>query len=112
RLDLDEILDRLVDHTQVLFSADRVAAFLFEENGTRRMAASRGLSRAWIATVTADQGTTLASAAITARRPLFSVHYRDDPRSGTLRAAVIQEGFDTVCIAPLLDGDKAEPFGI
>ena len=112
RLDLDEILDRLVDHTQVLFSADRVAAFLFEENGTRRMAASRGLSRAWIATVTADQGTTLASAAIAARRPLFSVHYRDDPRSGTLRAAVIQEGFDTVCIAPLLDGDKSEPFGI
>jgi diguanylate cyclase (GGDEF)-like protein/excisionase family DNA binding protein len=112
RLDLDEILDRLVDHTQVLFAADRVAAFLFEEDGTRRMAASRGLSRAWIAAVTSLEGATLGSAAIAARRPMFSVHYRDDPRSGPLRAAVIQEGFDTVCIAPLLDGDRAEPLGI
>jgi diguanylate cyclase (GGDEF)-like protein/excisionase family DNA binding protein len=112
RLDLDEILDRLVDHTQVLFSADRVAAFLFEEDGTRRMAASRGLSRSWIAAVTAVEGTTLGSAAINARRPMFSVHYRDDPRAGNLRAAVIQEGFDTVCIAPLLDGDLPDPLGI
>ena len=112
RLDLDEILDRLVDHTQVLFSADRVAAFLFEEDGTRRMAASRGLSRAWIAAVTSVDGSTLGSAAIAARRPMFATHYRDDPRAGPLRAAVIQEGFDTVCIAPLLDGDRAEPLGI
>jgi diguanylate cyclase (GGDEF)-like protein/excisionase family DNA binding protein len=112
RLDLDEILDRLADHTQVLFSADRVAAFLFEEDGTRRMAASRGLSRAWIAAVTSNEGATLGSAAISARRPMFAVHYRDDPRAGHLRAAVIQEGFDTVCIAPLLDGDRQEPLGI
>jgi diguanylate cyclase (GGDEF)-like protein/excisionase family DNA binding protein len=112
RLDLDEILDRLADHTQVLFSADRVAAFLFEEDGSRRMAASRGLSRAWIAAVTSTEGATLGSAAISARRPMFAVHYRDDPRAGHLRAAVIQEGFDTVCIAPLLDGDRQEPLGI
>ena len=112
RLDLDEILDRLVDHTQVLFSADRVAAFLFEEDGTRRMAASRGLSRTWIAAVTSVEGATLGTAAISARRPMFSVHYRDDPRAGNLRAAVIQEGFDTVCISPLLDGDREAPLGI
>src|SRR4029079_5221260 len=99
-------------HTQVLFSADRVAALLFEESGMRRGAASRGLSRAWISAVTTVEGTTLGSAAIAARRPMFSVHYRDDPRSGALRAAVIQEGFDTVCIAPLLDGDKVQPLGI
>jgi diguanylate cyclase (GGDEF)-like protein/excisionase family DNA binding protein len=112
RLDLDEILDRLVDHTQVLFSSDRVAALLFEEDGTRRMAASRGLSRAWISAVTAFDGASLGSAAIAARRPMFSVRYRDDPRAGSLRAAVIQEGFDTVCIAPLLDGDREKAFGI
>ena len=112
RLDLDEILNRLADHVQVLFAADRVAAFLFEEDGTRRMAASRGLSRSWIAAVTSVEGATLGTAAITARRPMFSVHYRDDPRAGNLRAAVVQEGFDTVCIAPLLDGDNPEPLGI
>ena len=112
RLDLDEILNRLADHIQVLFSADRVAAFLFEEDGSRRMAASRGLSRAWISTVLSVEGATLGTAAITARRPMFSVHYRDDPRAGNLRAAVVQEGFDTVCIAPLLDGDNPEALGI
>ena len=112
RLDLDEVLDRLVDHAQVMFAADRSAAFLFEEDGSKRMAASRGLSRAWIAAVTTVEGTTLGSAAISARRPMFSVHYRDDPRVGNLRAAVIQEGFDTCCVAPLLDGDEPEPLGL
>ncbi|HEY8237800.1 MAG TPA: GAF domain-containing protein [Candidatus Limnocylindrales bacterium] len=112
RLDLDEILDRVVDHAQVLFSADRAAAFLFEEDGQRRMAASRGLSQAWINAVVSVEGTTLGTHAIVARRPMYSERYADDPRAGNLRAAVVQEGFDTVCVAPLLDGDKPEPLGI
>jgi diguanylate cyclase (GGDEF)-like protein/excisionase family DNA binding protein len=112
RLDLDEILDRVVDHATVLFSADRAAAFLFEEDGQRRMAASRGLSPAWINAVSSVEGVTLGSYAISARRPLFSMHCRDDPRVGSLRAAVVQEGFDTVCIAPLLDADRTEALGI
>jgi len=112
RLDLDEIFDRLVDHTQVLFSADRVAAMLFEPDGSRRMAASRGLSRSWITAVTTTDGATFGSAAIAARRPIFAVHFRDDPRVGSLRAAAIQEGFDSVCLAPLLDGDDPAPLGV
>ncbi|HYK94924.1 MAG TPA: GAF domain-containing protein [Candidatus Dormibacteraeota bacterium] len=112
RLDLDEILERVIDHATVLFSADRVAAFLFEEEGHKRMAASRGLSTAWINTVTQLDTPTLGSAAIAARRPLFSVRYAQDPRVGDLRAAVIQEGFDTCCLAPLLDGDSPEPLGL
>jgi diguanylate cyclase (GGDEF)-like protein/excisionase family DNA binding protein len=112
RLDLDEILDRLADHALVLFSADRVAAFLFEENGGRRMAASRGLSQGWINAVTAVEGVTLGAAAIAARRPMFATHFADDPRTGELRAAVIQEGFDTACVAPLLDGDRPDALGI
>ncbi|MEA2673076.1 MAG: hypothetical protein QOI92_268 [Chloroflexota bacterium] len=112
RLDLDEILERVIDHATVLFSADRVAAFLFEEEGHKRMAASRGLSTTWINTVTSLDTPTLGSAAIAARRPLFSVRYAQDPRVGDLRAAVIQEGFDTCCLAPLLDGDNPEPLGL
>jgi diguanylate cyclase (GGDEF)-like protein/excisionase family DNA binding protein len=113
RLDLDEILDRLVDHATVLFAADRAAVFLFEEDGSRRMAASRGLSRSWISAVTAGvEGASLGNAAIAARRPMFAVHYRDDPLVGELRAAVIQEGFDTACVAPLFDADRPDPLGI
>ena len=112
RLDLDEILERLADHALVLFSADRVGAFLFEENGGRRMAASRGLSQGWINAVSSVEGQTLGMAAIAARRPMFATHYADDPRAGDLRAAIVQEGFDTGCVAPLLDGDRPEPLGM
>ena len=112
RLDLDEILNRVVDHASVLFGADHVAAILFEETGNRRMAASRALSPEWTNAVMTVDGVTLGAAAIAARSPLFAVHYRDDPRVGALRAAVIQEGFDTACLAPLFDGDSPEPLGI
>jgi diguanylate cyclase (GGDEF)-like protein/excisionase family DNA binding protein len=112
RLDLDEILARVIDHAMVLFSADRMSVLLLEENGQKRMAASRGLSQAWTNAVSTVEGRTLGGAAIAARRPIFAVHYADDPRVGDLRAAVIQEGFDTACIAPLLDGDRPEPLGI
>jgi diguanylate cyclase (GGDEF)-like protein len=43
---------------------------------------------------------------------MFATQYRDDPRAGGLRAAVIQEGFDTCCVAPLFDGDDPEPLGV
>jgi diguanylate cyclase (GGDEF)-like protein len=58
------------------------------------------------------EGHTLGAEAIAARRPMFAVHYAQDPRSGPLRAAVIQEGFDTTCVAPLFDGDDPEPLGL
>jgi diguanylate cyclase (GGDEF)-like protein/excisionase family DNA binding protein len=113
RLDLEEILSGLVDHALVLFGGDRAAVFLFDESsGGRHMAASRGLSESWIAAVEHVEGPTLGTAAIAARRPIHSVGYPNDPRVGALRAAVIQEGFDTACLTPLLDGDAPDPLGI
>ncbi|HEV2951539.1 MAG TPA: GAF domain-containing protein, partial [Actinomycetota bacterium] len=52
------------------------------------------------------QTRSLPSAAIAARRPLFSVNYREDPRGADARAAVVQEGYDTLCTAPLMDGTE------
>ena len=37
---------------------------------------------------------------------MFAIHYRDDPRAADVRASVVQEGFDTICTAPLLDADE------
>jgi diguanylate cyclase (GGDEF)-like protein/excisionase family DNA binding protein len=112
RLDLDEILHRVADHALTLFSADRVSVFLFEEESHPRMAASRGLSEAWINALSTVEGTTLGTLAIRARRPMFALHYADDPRAGDLRAAVIQEGFYTACLAPLLDTDGVKALGM
>jgi len=112
RLDLEQILAGVVSHAMVLFGGERAGVFLFERDGRRRTVASRGLSASYQAAIQNLEGQTLAAAAIEARRPLFSVTYRDDPRVGDLREAVIQEGFDTACLAPLLDGDEPEALGV
>ena len=104
RLDLDRILSGLVDHALVLFEADRAAVFLHRPDGQTVAEVSRGLSPAYLGSIRDLPARSLSSAAIAARRPLFATRYRDDPRGQDVRAAVVQEGFDTACTAPLLDG--------
>nr|MBA2380841.1 sensor domain-containing diguanylate cyclase [Chloroflexota bacterium] len=106
RLDLDRILDGLVEHAMVLFSGDRAAVFLRGPDGRAAGEVSRGLSPRYLQSVLDVPGRSLQTLAAAARRPIFSTHYRDDPRAGDVRAAVVQEGFDTICTAPLLDGDE------
>jgi len=103
RLDLDRILAGLVDHAMVLFDGDRAAVFLQREDGTIAAEVSRGLSSGYLAGVRAIRPKSLSAAAVTARRPLFAVDFKDDPHAEDIRAAVVQEGFDTICTAPLLD---------
>lgn len=104
RLDLDRILTGLVDHAMVLFEGDRAAVFLRHPDGQDIAEVSRGLSAEYLAAMRPVRVRSLPSAAIAARRPLFAVNYRNDPRGIDVRAAVVQEGFDTLCCAPLMDG--------
>jgi diguanylate cyclase (GGDEF)-like protein/excisionase family DNA binding protein len=104
RLDLNRILTRLVDHAMVLFEGDAAAVFLQHNDGTVAAEVSRGLSSAYLNSVRSFPARSLPTAAVEAHRPLFSVGYRDDPRGADVRAAVVQEGFDTLCTAPLHDG--------
>jgi diguanylate cyclase (GGDEF)-like protein/excisionase family DNA binding protein len=103
RLDLDRVLSGLLDHAMVLFEADRGAVYLRGPDGSRIPEVSRGLSREYLEAVRPDHRRSLSTAAAAARRPLFSVGYRDDPRGADVRAAVVQEGYDTICTAPLVD---------
>ena len=105
RLDLDQILTGLVEHAMVLFEADRAAVFLRSPDGKAVAEVSRGLSPAYLNAVREFPAKSLPTAAIGARRPMFATNYRDDPRGASVRAAVVQEGFDTLCTAPLFDGD-------
>ena len=105
RLDLDRILAGLVDHAMVLFEGDSAAVFLRRPDGQVTAEVSRGLSAEYVNSIREVPPRSLPAFAIAARRPLFSVSYRDDPRGADMRAAVVQEGFDTLCTAPLIDGD-------
>jgi diguanylate cyclase (GGDEF)-like protein/excisionase family DNA binding protein len=104
RLDLDRILSGLVDHAMVLFEGDGAAVFLRRADGQITAEVSHGLSSEYLTSVRDFPPRSLPAAAVDARRPLFSVGYRDDPRGADMRAAVVQEGFDTLCTAPLIDG--------
>ncbi|MEO7665054.1 MAG: GAF domain-containing protein, partial [Candidatus Limnocylindrales bacterium] len=105
-LDLDQILAGLVDHATVLFGGERAAVFLYEADGSRRASASKGLSATYLAT----HQPSLTASAIAAGTPKFATSYREDPQGAEDRAAVVQEGFDTICIAPLFDAEGA-PLG-
>ena len=106
RLDLDRILAGLVDHAMVLFNGDRAAVFLRSADGRVTAQVSRGLSARYLGEVSDFPARSLPSHAVAARRPLFATGYRNDPRAVDVRAAVVQEGFDTICTAPLLDEDQ------
>ena len=103
RLDLQLILTGLVDHAMVLFNGDRAAVFLKGADGRATAEVSRGLSQRYLQSVVDFPSRSLPALAAAARRPMFATDYRNDPRAGDVRAAVVQEGYDTLCTAPLLD---------
>ena len=80
RLDLDRILSGLVDHAMVLFEADRGAVFLQRPDGSAVAEVSRGLSASYIASVREFPQMSLPALAVAARRPMFAIDYRNDPR--------------------------------
>jgi diguanylate cyclase (GGDEF)-like protein/excisionase family DNA binding protein len=106
RLDLDRILSGLVDHAMVLFNGDRAAVFLRAPDGRATAEVSRGLSSRYLQSVVDFPARSLPSIAAAARRPMYATRYRDDPRASDVRATVVQEGFDTIGTAPLLDGQE------
>ena len=105
KLDLGQILSGVVDHARVLFGGDRAAVFLRRPDGHVTAEVARGLSAGYLAAMRDLPAGSLPAEAAAARRPLFATGYRDDPRAGETRTAVVQEGYDTICAAPLLDGD-------
>ena len=106
KLDLGQILGGVVDHARVLFGGDRAAVFLRRPDGRITAEVARGLSDGYLATVRDLRVPSLPADAVAARRPLFATRYRDDPRAAGIRSAVVQEGFDSICAAPLFHGEE------
>ena len=97
----------LVEHAMVLFEADRGAVFLRHANGRPSPRSAAACRRPTSRRVKEFPVRSLPSLAVAARRPLFAGGYSDDPRGEDVRAAVVQEGYDTICTAPLFDGPDA-----
>jgi diguanylate cyclase (GGDEF)-like protein/excisionase family DNA binding protein len=106
RLDLDQIVATAVDHALVLFGADRGAVHLRRSDGSSAPVAARRLSSSWLGHPALLGPGSLPAAALAERRPVAAIGFRDDPRAVSIRAAVVQEGFDTLCAAPLFVGPE------
>ena len=111
RFDSDQLQARLIDHAIAMFGGDRGAVFLFRPDGSRETVASRGLSAAYLEAMGPGHLGGLTTAALDAGRPAFALGFRDDARAANVRSSVVQEGYDTVCIAPLVDVETAESIG-
>jgi diguanylate cyclase (GGDEF)-like protein len=113
QLDLPFILSGLVDHAMVLFGADRAAVFERHTDDSWVTNAQRNLSENYLRFVSRFPAPSLGAEAIARRRAVFAVDYPNDPRGQAVRPAVVQEGFDTLAMAPLLaDGAVVGLLGI
>jgi diguanylate cyclase (GGDEF)-like protein len=106
KLELPVILSDLVDHARLLFDADRAAILERTPDGRFVPQVSRNLSDRYLNFVRHLPTPSLAAQAVAERRPVFATDYANDPRGAGVRAAVVQEGFDTLAVAPLFAGDE------
>ncbi|MCU0482809.1 MAG: GAF domain-containing protein, partial [Chloroflexi bacterium] len=112
QLDVERILESVVEHARDLFGAERAGVFLRASDGSVASTVTRGLSEEYLAAVRHWPDPSLPAQAIRAGRPQFVQGYRDDPLATGFRDAVLREGFDTVCAAPLGDGDDSDVLGV
>ncbi|HEX5826502.1 MAG TPA: GAF domain-containing protein [Candidatus Limnocylindrales bacterium] len=106
RLDVGDVVRDLSDHARVLFGADRVAVVLRDAEGRVSSPGGTGFSEAFLAVARELEEARAGAPDIPARRPVLLLG-PEAPRSGSpLRAAAVQEGVDTLLVAPLVDGHE------
>ncbi len=104
RLDVSDVVRDLSDHARVLFGADRVAVVLRDAEGRISSPGGSGFSEAFLATARELERERYAEGEVPPRRPVVLVG-PDTPRSSSpIRAAAVQEGVDSLLVAPLVDG--------
>ena len=106
RLDVGDVVRDLGDHARVLFGADRVAVVLRDAEGRISSPGGSGFSDAFLTVAREVELARGLARDIPSRRPVL-VLGPDAMRSGSpLRAAAVQEGVDTLLVAPLIDGHE------
>jgi diguanylate cyclase (GGDEF)-like protein/excisionase family DNA binding protein len=102
-LDVGRLAAGLAEHARLLYVADRVAVLVRTPAGGLVPLATTGLSGTYLALAATDDGARIAGPAIQAGRPLVLLGGSEAP-SPELRAAAVQEGIGTMCVAPIMDG--------
>ncbi len=104
RLDVADVVRDLSDHARVLFGADRVAVILPDPEGRISSPGGSGFSEPFLAAARDIERARLGLREIPSRRPTQLLG-PDTPRSASpARAAAIQEGVESLLLAPLVDG--------
>ncbi len=104
RLDVGDVVRDLCDHARVLFGADRVAVALRDGEGRVSVPGNIGFSPAFLDFAREIERDRIGQRDVPPRRPVHLLG-GDAARSfSPMRAAAIQEGVDTLLMAPLLDG--------
>jgi len=106
RLDVGDVVRDLCDHARVLFGADRVAVVLRDGDGRISIPSSVGFSATFLDLAREMEEARAGQRDMPARRP-NQLLGGDGARSiSPLRAAGVQEGLDTLLVAPLVDGHE------
>jgi diguanylate cyclase (GGDEF)-like protein/excisionase family DNA binding protein len=106
RLDVGDVVRDLSDHARVLFGADRVAVVLRDAEGRISSPGGTGFSESFLAAARAIEEARDGARDIPARRPLLVLGPDASRSTSPIRAAAVQEGVDTLLVAPLVDGHE------
>ena len=107
RLDVGDVVRDLSDHARVLFGADRVAVVLRDPEGRISSPGGVGFSAQFVELARGTEEARIAQRDTPGRRPV--VLLGTDARrggGGPIRAAAIQEGVESLVMAPLVDGHE------
>ncbi|HEY5630121.1 MAG TPA: GAF domain-containing protein, partial [Candidatus Limnocylindrales bacterium] len=104
RLDVGDVVRDLCDHARVLFGADRVAVILHDGDGRISVPSSVGFSAAFLDLGRELEEGRIGQRDVPPRRPIQLLGLDASRAIHPLRAAGVQEGVDTLLVAPLIDG--------
>ena len=105
RLDVGDVVRDLSDHARVLFGADRVAVILRDaDDGRVSSPGGSGFSETFLATARALEEALIGQREVPSRHPTPLLGPDVGRSLSPMRAAGIQEGVDSLLVAPLVDG--------
>ncbi len=110
RTDPDEVLSQLAARAAELFGADHAAVLVSVPDVGVRVRVTYNLSPVYRQTLDHATSLPLVNRAFEERRVVWETDYPDEPTAHELRFALLNEGINTVTVAPLIS--HGDPLGV